>query len=131
MSGSDEPTLPLTTPPPSRTYHPLTAELDPPSKRMSILDLTVEIPSSTRVHSSLTDAKRPVRWKTLEFKLYYALAVIMLPIMAWIPISISRGMFLLFALLVLMTYRCSQHHILTFPSSSRDCQKDGSGDVRL
>lgn len=54
---------------------------------MGLTGLTVDIPSST---SKRPDEKRPAaRWSSLEFKVYYALACIVIPIMVWIPVSLS------------------------------------------
>ena len=52
---------------------------------MSLVDLTVEIPSTTVP----PEKKRPARWATFEFKIYWTVLAVMLPIMAWIPISLS------------------------------------------
>ncbi|EDR04007.1 uncharacterized protein LACBIDRAFT_191382 [Laccaria bicolor S238N-H82] len=54
---------------------------------MGLTGLTVDIPSST---SKRPDEKRPAaRWSSFEFKVYYALACIVIPIMVWIPVSLS------------------------------------------
>ncbi|KAF5359446.1 hypothetical protein D9756_002933 [Leucocoprinus leucothites] len=59
---------------------------------INITDLTVNIPSSVRHSlSSQTNGKQPApsRWGTLEFKLYYAVFLVVVPIMIWIPVSLS------------------------------------------
>ncbi|KAJ3996688.1 MBOAT, membrane-bound O-acyltransferase family-domain-containing protein, partial [Lentinula boryana] len=57
---------------------------------MSITDLTVKIPSSSRSTSIPSESKRkPSRWKTAEFKFYYVILCLALPIMIWIPITLS------------------------------------------
>ena len=56
---------------------------------MGLTGLTVDIPSSKRPLTS-SDEKRPAaRWSSLEFKVYYAIACIVIPIMVWIPVSLS------------------------------------------
>ncbi|KAF9450468.1 glycerol transporter [Macrolepiota fuliginosa MF-IS2] len=59
-----------------------------------LTDLTVNIPSSNRqalTTSTSTSSKQLAqpRWNTLEFKVYYAVVLLVLPIMIWIPVSLS------------------------------------------
>jgi hypothetical protein len=61
-----------------------------------LTDITVNIPSSKRrplVSEVAINEEQPApsRWATLEFKAYYVIALIVIPIMAWIPISLSSG----------------------------------------
>ncbi|PFH46767.1 hypothetical protein AMATHDRAFT_82449 [Amanita thiersii Skay4041] len=49
--------------------------------------LTVDIPSSTRPLSSIKTS--PPRWSTLEFKFYYVVFVLVIPVMVWISVSLS------------------------------------------
>jgi protein-cysteine N-palmitoyltransferase HHAT len=56
--------------------------------RMRLVDLTVPIPS-TDTKIPLDEARPPELWKTLEFKFYLIVACVVVPIMAWIPISLS------------------------------------------
>lgn len=69
--------FPLHQPPPARRREP-----------MRLVDLTVATPG-TEPKTSLAESKSPERWKTYEFKAYAVVACIVLPIMAWIPISLS------------------------------------------
>jgi hypothetical protein len=63
-------------------------ELDSlPPKAKGLVRLTVNIPATTQPETSLT---RP-RWKTPEFILYYVMALIVIPIMIWVPISLSSS----------------------------------------
>lgn len=58
---------------------------------LKLTDLTVNIPSSNR--QPLTANKlAPSRWATLEFKVYFVVALLVVPIMVWIPVSVSSGM---------------------------------------
>ncbi|KAG6840338.1 hypothetical protein C0991_007339 [Blastosporella zonata] len=57
--------------------------------RMILTDLTVDIPESHRVPKDAPEMKPKARWKSLEFKIYYAVACVMIPAMAWVPISLS------------------------------------------
>ena len=59
--------------------------------RMRLVDLTVQIPyTDTKI--PLDEARSPPRWKTLEFRFYLLVACVVVPIMAWIPMSLSlRG----------------------------------------
>ncbi|KAL0578918.1 glycerol transporter [Marasmius crinis-equi] len=59
---------------------------------MRLVDLTVDIPSSSRTTSVPTQTKNTSRWRSLEFKFYYAVAAVVLPIMIWIPISVSSSL---------------------------------------
>lgn len=55
-------------------------------KRSSrLVKLTVDIPSSH--HAQTTDTAP--RWKTLEFFFYYVVFIMVVPIMVWIPITLS------------------------------------------
>jgi protein-cysteine N-palmitoyltransferase HHAT len=59
------------------------------SRSMRLVDLTVSVPYSSPP-AAVANQKLPApRWASLEFKFYYLVAVILLPIMAYIPISLS------------------------------------------
>jgi hypothetical protein len=60
----------------------------------NVTDLTVNIPSSVRhplSSASTANGKQPApsRWGTLEFKVYYVVFLVVVPIMVWIPVSLS------------------------------------------
>lgn len=77
-----DPTLP--------EHQPWCVEAPPIRNRMILTDLTVDIPESTsKVPASDPQVHPKARWQTLEFKIYAIVACIVLPIMAWIPISLS------------------------------------------
>ncbi|KXN84378.1 Glycerol uptake protein 1 [Leucoagaricus sp. SymC.cos] len=66
----------------------------PTPNGFQVVDLTVNIPSSVRYSLSsvpLENGKQPApsRWGTLEFKVYYLVFLVVVPIMAWIPVSLS------------------------------------------
>ncbi|KDQ59021.1 hypothetical protein JAAARDRAFT_33744 [Jaapia argillacea MUCL 33604] len=65
-------------------------ELDSPSPRKphGIISMTIEIPSSSRAARS-PETRPPARWKTPEFAFYELAFLIVVPIMIWIPISLS------------------------------------------
>lgn len=50
-----------------------------------IVKLTVDVPSS---HQAQTAGTAP-RWKTPEFFFYYVVFVVVIPIMVWIPVTLS------------------------------------------
>ena len=60
---------------------------DPANERQPswIVKLTVDIPSS---HQPQTADSTP-RWKTPEFFFYYVIFVAVVPIMVWIPVTLS------------------------------------------
>ena len=62
---------------------------------MRIVDLTVQTSTSKKTLTGPETTKKlvtqPSRWGTTEFKLYYLIAVIVIPLMAWIPIAASSG----------------------------------------
>lgn len=63
-----------------------------PRKRKGIVRLTVDIPSSNRVpRSDNARSPPPSRWKTPEFAFYYAAALIVIPLMIWVPIDLSSS----------------------------------------
>lgn len=66
-------------------------QLSAPHGGFKITDLTVNIPSSLQNTLSSTPGKRPApsRWGTLEFKVYYLVFMAVIPIMIWIPVSLS------------------------------------------
>lgn len=72
---------------------PLELDAPPPQpvdQRKGILKLTVHIPSSGKPAS--VERKHPApRWFTPEFLFYYVAAVIVIPIMVWIPIRLSSS----------------------------------------
>ncbi|KAF8626599.1 hypothetical protein AX17_006517 [Amanita inopinata Kibby_2008] len=62
-------------------------------KNSKIIKLTVDIPSSVRRTSGGTSAPSPApappRWSTFEFKVYYLVFLLVIPVMVWIPVSLS------------------------------------------
>ncbi|KAF4597198.1 glycerol transporter [Pleurotus pulmonarius] len=60
-------------------------------KNMGIVGLTVDIPSSRRSDTRTDRKQSPSRWKTVEFRCYVAIACIVVPIMFWIPMTLSRS----------------------------------------
>jgi len=68
----------------------------PGPSTFKLTDITVNIPSARRrpIASEVAvneEQPAPSRWATLEFKAYYVVALVIIPIMAWIPISLSSG----------------------------------------
>ncbi|KAF9007390.1 glycerol transporter [Cyathus striatus] len=61
-----------------------------PRQRFRITDLTVEIPSGTRLPTSSSEST-PARWNTFEFKVYYFVAAVIIPMMVWIPVTLSNS----------------------------------------
>ncbi|KAF9268566.1 MBOAT-domain-containing protein [Marasmius fiardii PR-910] len=61
-------------------------------RRMRLVDLTVDIPSSSRTTSLPNEgAKNSSRWETLEFKFYYLVVILVVPTMIWIPVNLSNS----------------------------------------
>ena len=72
------------------TYMP--NELKNPSEAPSakgIARLTVHIPSMFRQKMPCNVGVPHSRWSTAEFKIYYAVAFFIIPVMIWIPMSLS------------------------------------------
>ncbi|KAF7773455.1 hypothetical protein Agabi119p4_5622 [Agaricus bisporus var. burnettii] len=68
----------------------------PHRSSFKLTDVTVNIPSSKRrplVSEGTTSEENlaPSRWSTIEFKIYYAVALIIIPVMVWIPVSLSSS----------------------------------------
>jgi hypothetical protein len=61
-----------------------------PRNRKGITVLTVDIPSSNRIPTP-DEGRPPSRWKTLEFALYYAVFLTVIPIMVWVPVDLSSS----------------------------------------
>ncbi|KAF5379735.1 hypothetical protein D9615_005789 [Tricholomella constricta] len=77
-----DPTLP--------EHQPWCVQAPPVRNRMILTDLTVDFPeASSKVPANEPDVHPKARWRTLEFRIYTAVACVVLPIMAWIPISLS------------------------------------------
>ncbi|KAJ3854031.1 MBOAT, membrane-bound O-acyltransferase family-domain-containing protein [Lentinula lateritia] len=83
--------LPITSPTAQAHHpHPSFFFADRQSTSMTITDLTVKIPSSSRGTSIPNESNRkPSRWGTVEFKFYYVILCLALPLMIWIPITLS------------------------------------------
>jgi hypothetical protein len=96
----EDPILPTYTPtfndtttyPP--TMPPTTPATEAPRTARGIARMTVHIPSAFRKAVGKTgSAERkpsPPRWNTLEFRFYYLFAMVALPVIAWVPISVSQ-----------------------------------------
>ncbi|KAE9408868.1 MBOAT-domain-containing protein [Gymnopus androsaceus JB14] len=56
---------------------------------LSLTDLTVHLPSTTRT-TSVPKQTNPSRWSSLEFKFYYVILASALPLMVWIPTTVSN-----------------------------------------
>ncbi|KAF5348640.1 hypothetical protein D9758_006745 [Tetrapyrgos nigripes] len=58
---------------------------------MRLVDLTIEIPSNARSTSLPSESSRkPSRWGTLEFRFYLVVLCLALPVMIWIPTTLSN-----------------------------------------
>ncbi|KAF8628982.1 hypothetical protein AX15_003606 [Amanita polypyramis BW_CC] len=58
-------------------------------KHCSIVKLTVDIPSSVRPSS--VSRVSPPRWSTFEFRFYFVMFALVVPLLFWIPISLSMS----------------------------------------
>ncbi|KAE9411626.1 MBOAT-domain-containing protein [Gymnopus androsaceus JB14] len=77
---------------PTVSYHPFSSEEFPARRRMAITDLTVEIPSNTRTTSNPGEnSQKQSRWGTLEFTSYYIVLCVVVPLMIWIPVTLSNA----------------------------------------
>lgn len=66
----------------------LESEFRPRSK--GITALTIDIPSSN--HTPSSDEVHPSpRWKTIEFALYYAIFMTVVPVMIFVPVWLSSS----------------------------------------
>lgn len=63
-----------------------------PHLRRGIIALTVDIPSSHPRQSQPAE-RPPARWRTPEFLFYALVFIVIVPVMVWIPITLSSGMF--------------------------------------
>lgn len=76
----------------SATSMDMDAPTQPSAPRggFKVTDLTVNIPSSLNTSASTSERRpAPSRWGTLEFKIYYLVFMVVVPIMIWIPVSLS------------------------------------------
>ncbi|KAF8903744.1 MBOAT, membrane-bound O-acyltransferase family-domain-containing protein [Gymnopilus junonius] len=63
-------------------------------KAKGIARLTVHIPSAFKrnaARSSFNETRVPPRWNTLEFRFYYLVALFAIPVMIWLPVSLSQA----------------------------------------
>ncbi|KAF5393368.1 hypothetical protein D9757_000507 [Collybiopsis confluens] len=82
--------IPLPSTSPMQSHHRSFSASDIKRNNYSITDLTVEIPSTTRSTSIPNEnSRKQSRWGTLEFKFYYAVVLLVVPLMIWIPVSSS------------------------------------------
>jgi hypothetical protein len=63
-----------------------------------IAHITVHIPSTFRQKMPY-NVVSPSRWTTAEFKFYYVVALFVIPMMIWIPVSLSLREFSFVAML--------------------------------
>ena len=96
-----------------------------PKAKPSVTDFTISIPGST---ARAEDEPAPSRWGTFEFKVYYAVFAVVVPIMIWIPIQLSYGGFgcsdlLLLGRLALLSFLCSDLAEDRKPLKSRTCMR--------
>lgn len=90
---------------------PHVVALESSTKRhFSLVDLTVDIPSTSQAPSSLTERKNAARWKTLEFKFYWIALALALPLMIWVPMSLSTRMHMVFRGIISCTLMLLQPH---------------------
>ncbi|KAJ6567497.1 MBOAT, membrane-bound O-acyltransferase family-domain-containing protein [Mycena sp. CBHHK59/15] len=61
------------------------------STRMRLVDLTVDIPTTSRSQAVSQESEHPARWNSLEFRIYSVFISIVVLLMAWIPISLSSS----------------------------------------
>ena len=72
------------------TYSPSPTSM--PSSAKGIARLTVHIPSSFRQNPAKVPydvGVSPSRWSTIEFRCYFMAALFVIPVMIWIPMSLS------------------------------------------
>lgn len=55
-----------------------------------ITSLTIDIPASGHI---TTQPRPPPRWKTLEFIVYYVVALFVIPLMVWVPVRLSSRVY--------------------------------------
>jgi hypothetical protein len=75
-------------PPPSSQHYPPQLGFFPSRKHMKVTDLTVQVPSSRPSE----DLRKPSKWATNEYRFYLVILIIALPVMAWVPMSLSTSM---------------------------------------
>src|ERR1700761_4881985 len=63
--------------------------VEPQGRHLGITALTVQTPTSSRF--ARVDGARPkARWKTPEFTFYAIVFILVVPLMAWTPYTLSR-----------------------------------------
>lgn len=60
---------------------------------MSLVDLTAptSIIAAEKTSTRNAPSVKPARWRTPEFYVYYTVAIVVIPVMFWIPMSVSSG----------------------------------------
>jgi len=92
----EAPILPIHSPTPSLkhdTYPPKAPTMPsapPGGKARGVARLTVHIPSAFLRDANKVEGKSPPRWNTLEFKIYYVIAVVAVGFIVWIPVLLSQ-----------------------------------------
>lgn len=100
--------LALPTPSAIPSYRPFELETTPP-RSIGLVHMTVNIPSTFQSKPPSGQKPSPSRWKSLEYRLYAAVACIVIPIMVWIPIALSSCA----CLAILRQFICSLPHSFT------------------
>ena len=95
--------------------------------RHGIIRLTVEIPSS-HARQSQPAEHPPPRWKTPEFMFYALVIAVVVPIMAWIPITLSSGALDVVIILDFNVNLLAQTHIQIIGYTSENCPVAGCLD---
>lgn len=70
-----------------------TQDTPKPHKMMNLVDLTAStsIVASEKPSTRNAAPVKPPLWRTTEFYIYYGVAAVVIPIMCWIPMSVSSG----------------------------------------
>lgn len=89
----------------TRPAHTFDVDSPAPRQRKGITRFTVDIPSSQVDPSHSRAPRPPPRWRTPEFIFYAVMFALVVPLLVWVPISLSQRMFLHLLSVTLLSYR--------------------------
>jgi hypothetical protein len=76
----------------AKKMEPPTPVVQAQGHKFQVTDFTIHIPNSGR--SIAGPEASPSRWRTREFMGYYIAFALVVPVMIWIPIRLSSGMYM-------------------------------------
>lgn len=75
--------------PSHRNVDPASSHATLEARKMAVTDFTIPIPGSIRPAAAIDPS--PSRWRTKEFRFYYVVFALVVPVMIYWPVRLSQG----------------------------------------